>query len=228
MNIGDMKVLLEDQKSQIIGSLDSLSKTAGDIVLQRNKKIQILSAENETLRNRLANEPVAMRKNFLRIISTVEELHSLRDSNGLLKTLMRRELYIKNLKKNIKEIKKETEERGTLNSKDMAAFKILALELEEKEKTLKDNRVLIDNLENDKKNLTLEKKNTEALNSGMASDLELLRKKNRDLESASLTQLNTIETLSREIQSKNEKIIELKDQFIGLLDSYNDILQQIN
>ncbi|MDR2777652.1 MAG: hypothetical protein LBB24_02700 [Rickettsiales bacterium] len=228
MTIDSLKTLLGDQKSLIISSLNSLSETIRDVLLQKNKKIHLLSLENGKLQDRFTSELLLVRKNFLNIISVLEELQSSKNNNRLFKILLKKELGIRNLRKNIREIKREAEGRGTLNSRDMTAFKIIALELEEKERVIKEDKVAIEALENDRKGLVLDKKNIERLNSSMSSDLELLRKKNGDLENINMAQLNTIETLSREMQSKNEKIIELKNQFIQLLDNYNDILQKIN
>ncbi|MDR1494986.1 MAG: hypothetical protein LBI29_03050 [Rickettsiales bacterium] len=220
----NLKVILGEQKSVIINSLDSLFQVARDVAQQKNKKIYLLGDENSELRERIG----ILGKGLFRITSTIEELYHLKGNNKLLGILLKKELTIRNLKKNIGEIRKESEEKGTISGKDMTAFKIIALELEEKEKALRDNRVLIEALENDKKNLAVEKKNMEKMNSDLTGDLEAVGQKNKGLETINLAQLGTIEALSRELQSKNEKIIELKDQFIQLLDNYNDILQKID
>ncbi|MDR1425425.1 MAG: hypothetical protein LBI70_00305 [Rickettsiales bacterium] len=224
----DLKILLEEQKSLISSSLSSLAKTAEDTILQKNKKVHMLSIENGKLDSKIIAEISRIKKTFLGIISTEEELDALRKYNKLLKTLLKKEIYIRNMKKNIHDIKKDIESRETISGKDMAAFKIIALELEEKERIIKKNMTLLGTMENEKENLAQEKKKIEMLNSNMLNDLEFLRKKNVDLENINLAQLNTIETLSKEIQGKNDRIIELKNQFIQLLDHYNDILQKVN
>ncbi|MDR3079149.1 MAG: hypothetical protein LBU15_03865 [Rickettsiales bacterium] len=224
MYIDNLRVLLEEQKSVIINSLDSLATVAREVVQQKNRKIYQLGGENSGLRERLG----ALGKGVLRIVSVLEELRGLRKNNKLLRVLLKKELNMENLRKNIRELRRESEEGGRISGKDMTAFKIIALELEEKEKTLRDSRTLLDSLENDKKDLMAEKRALETQNSSLVTDLEALRKRNGDLETISMAQLATIEALTREIQSKNEKVLELKEYFIQLLDNYNDILQKID
>jgi hypothetical protein len=220
----NLKNTLDEQKTVIINSLDSLSQIAREVVQQKNKKIYLLASENNDLRGKIT----ALGRGAAHIAAALGELRSLRGTNRLLRVLLKKESTILNLRKNIREIRKESEEKGTISGKDMTAFRIIALELEDREKMLRDSRILVESLENDRRTLALEKKNADLLNSSLTADLEASRKKNSDLESSSLTQLNTIETLSRELQGKNERVIELKDQFLRLLDSYNDILQKIS
>ncbi|MDR2077366.1 MAG: hypothetical protein LBP39_00160 [Rickettsiales bacterium] len=219
---------MSDQKLEIFKSLDSLAKTAKDIISQKNKKIHVLDAENINLHEKLNNETKILKKNSIRLIPTTDELYSIRKNRKLSKALLNKEISLKNLKKNIIEIKKENDSKNIINSREMTAFKIIALELEEKEKIIKDNHILLETMENDKKNLTREKREMEKINSDLASNLEFLKTKNNNLENANITQLKTIETLSKELQSKGEKIVDLKNQFIQLLDNYNDILQRIS
>jgi chromosome segregation ATPase len=224
----NVELLLSDQKLEIFKSLDSLAKTAKDIISQKNKKIHVLDAENINLHEKLNNETKILKKNSIRLIPTTDELYSIRKNRKLSKALLNKEISLKNLKKNIIEIKKENDSKNIINSREMTAFKIIALELEEKEKIIKDNHILLETMENDKKNLTREKREMEKINSDLASNLEFLKTKNNNLENANITQLKTIETLSKELQSKGEKIVDLKNQFIQLLDNYNDILQRIS
>ncbi|MDR2778405.1 MAG: hypothetical protein LBB13_02790 [Rickettsiales bacterium] len=225
---GGVELLLSSQKLEILSSLTSLAKTTEDVISQKNKKIHLLTAENASLHEKLNGELKIAKKNSIKIITGVGELYALRKNRKLSRDLLAKEITLRNLRKSVSEIKKENDNKNIINSREMTAFKIIALELEEKEKIIKNNQILMESMENERKNLTREKKEIEKMNSEIMSDLEFLKVKNNNLENASLTQLKTIETLSKELQNKGEKVVDLKNQFLQLLDSYNDILQRIS
>lgn len=220
----DLDTFLSEQKLIILNSLDKLSKTAANIIVQKNNKIISLNTENSLLNEDIKSK---FKKNIKSITST-KELYLVKENNKLIKKLVRKEKKNKELKKNILEIQKEIENKSFINTKDMTAFKIVALELEEKEKIIGNNKNLISKLENDKKNLLSELEKVKSEKLELENKIGYIENKNKDIENVNNLQINTIETITKELKNKNEKIMELKNYFIEILDNFNDLLQMMD
>lgn len=220
----DLDIFLSEQKLIILNSLDKLSKTAANIIVQKNNKIISLNTENSLLNEDIKSK---FKKNIKSITST-KELYLVKENNKLIKKLVRKEKKNKELKKNILEIQKEIENKSFINTKDMTAFKIVALELEEKEKIIGNNKNLISKLENDKKNLLSELEKVKSEKLELENKIGYIENKNKDIENVNNLQINTIETITKELKNKNEKIMELKNYFIEILDNFNDLLQMMD
>ena len=104
----------------------------------------------------------------------------------------------------------------------------MARELEEKEKIIRNNNIIIEKFDKERQLLLQEVENNRDSKNILEGKLSKLEIRNKELEEINNYQLNTIKTLTNELKNKNEKIMELKDYFIQILDSYNDILQKVS
>lgn len=220
----DLDTFLSGQKLVILNSLDKLSKTAANIIVQKNNKILSLNTKNSLL-----NEDIKSKfKKNIKSITSAKELYLIKENNNLIKKLIRKERKNKELKKNILEIQREVNNKSFINTKDMTAFKIVALELEEKEKIIGSNKILIGKLENDNKSLLSELEKVKVEKLELENRIGYLENKNKDIENVNNLQINTIETITKELQNKNEKTMELKNYFMEILDNFNDLLQMVD
>jgi chromosome segregation ATPase len=223
-----VKYLLEEEKTGVFSALENLQGIAQNLLQQKNKKIHLLSSENDELREQLNK----LREKFCRSQSSsgaiVKVLRIKWHNNYLRRALIAKEISLQQLKKNLMVVEEENKDKNLLNTREMTAFKVIALELEEKEKLANNYRVALETTEADKRNLLRENKELEKINFQWADNCENLKVKSHNLENTCSSQLNTIEAISRELQNKNEKVVELKHQFLDLVDSYNNLLQEIS
>lgn len=216
---------LLDRKKLIFDLLDKLSKTASDIIIQKNNKI--LTINNE--KYRLDEQIEALKKTKkARKIPDINDLFLSKKNNNLFKKLIKKELKIRKLRNDILKIKDESESNDFKDVREMTAFKVIARELEEKENIIRNNSLTIEKLDKEKQSLQQELATSKNNESMLEKKLQNLEIKNRELEDNSDYQLSTIRTLTNEKKTKNEKIMELKEYFLEILDSYNDILQKVS
>ena len=216
---------LLDEKILIFDSLDKLLKVASGIVVQKNNKILAINNEKYLLGEQIRNlsEIKSVKK-----LPSVSELISLRKNNRLSRKLLKKELKIKKLKSDIIKIKEESESKDFIDAREMTAFKVIAKELEEKEVTIRNNSLTIEKLDKEKQLLSQDLENSKNNTNMLEKKLLSLENRNQELEEINSYQLTTIKTLTNELKTKNEKIMELKEYFLKILDSYNDILQKVN
>ncbi len=230
-----VKNLLFDKKNEINASFDSLLSTVKSIMDRKNKEIFSLKKEIEILTSKKINDNNIKNKIFISKIIFNELLIS-KNNNKLFKKTIKAEIKSNKVKikynDKINQIKSEYNEKlnsneNKINTKDMTAFKIIAMELEEKEKINKDCFTTIDKLKIENKNL---KNNIEAFtkeNEVLKNKIIILNEKNLNLVNLNKSQLNTIETLTKEMKNKSEKISDLKNYFLEILDNYNNIIQEM-
>lgn len=148
-------------------------------------------------------------------------------NNCFLKKILKKEIIIKKQRKEIMNLKTETSQKSIIDTKDMTAFKLVAIELDEKEKVIKNNIMNINNLEKEIENLNNIISNYER----KIEDFELKVKKVEDenikLQEYNNLQQKTIETITTELNNKKNKIEELRDYYMDILNDYNDILLRI-
>lgn len=216
---------LLDEKILIFDSLDKLSKVASDIVVQKNNKILAINNEKHLLDEQIRN---LKEVKIIKKLPNVGELIFARKNNKLSKKLLKKELKIKKLKSDIIKIKEESESKDFIDAREMTAFKVIAKELEEKEATVRNNSLTIEKLDKEKQSLLQELETSKSNENVLEKKLLNLEHRNQELEEINSYQLTTIRTLTNELKTKNEKIMELKEYFLKILDSYNDILQKVN
>ncbi|MDR1498676.1 MAG: hypothetical protein LBS34_00105 [Rickettsiales bacterium] len=214
--------VLQSKKVVVDDSIDRLLGTIQGIIVQKNNKILSLNGEinrlNEEGQRKSKVSSVIIPKNM--VSASVNELLVIKKNNKLLRRLVKKELKLNELKQITVKSQIKGDEIDTINIKEMAAFKLIATELEEKEKVIENNKIIIKN--KDDENQEYGKKLKE-----LYSRMEELSRENKKLTDSNGLQLSTIETLTTEMQNKNRKIAELKAYFLEILDDYNDILQQV-
>lgn len=229
--MGDFNTFLAEQKATVLDSLDRLAKTASNIIVQKNNRILELNEKNTQLTQLNEEKSNVISGKLVDFRGKIRELRILRKNNTLERKLLEEKQKNRELKKKVHELKEELDEqvnnRNYLDPKDMTAFKIVALELEEKEKELEDSRIIHANLEKEKENLQQKIDRIMAIKVDLESKIATLENKNRSLENLGESQRSTIETIGRELRIKNEKIIELKSYFMDILNSYNDLMQTV-
>ena len=213
----EIQKILRGKKGDISSSLDKLTQVVSEILTQKNNKIYDLQNRIDYLENTTAKQ--------ITINNTINtnELKECRVNNILIKKLIKKIILINKQKHTIKKLqtKQNTTLDTSINTKDLSAFKIIALELDEKEKIIKDNLVLINNLT--EKSNKYEKENRES-----NIVIENLKNKSDKLEEVNKLQRKTIETITDELNEKKEKINELKECFVDIVNDYNDILLEIS
>ena len=213
----EIQKILRGKKGDISSSLDKLTQVVSEILTQKNNKIYDLQNRIDYLENTTAKQ--------ITINNTINinELKECRVNNILIKKLIKKIILINKQKHTIKKLqtKQNTTLDTSINTKDLSAFKIIALELDEKEKIIKDNLVLINNLT--EKSNKYEKENKE-----LNIIIENLKNKADKLEEVNKLQNKTIETITDKLSNKNEKVNELKEYFVDIVNDYNDILLRIN
>ena len=186
---------LLEKKSLIFDSLDKLSKTASDIIVQKNNRILVINNEKHDLNKKIESlESIKVSRK----LPNINELLFIRKNNKLCKKLIKKEI------------------------------KVIARELEEKEKIIRNNNITIEKFDKERQLLLQEVENNRDSKNILEGKLSKLEIRNKELEEINNYQLNTIKTITNELKNKNEKIMELKDYFIQILDSYNDILQKVS
>ncbi len=221
----ELEEFLSDKRKLIFDSLDRLSKIASDIIIQKNNKILKINNEKHILDEQIKNLEGAR---IIGKLPSIGELISIRKNNKLFKKLLKKELKIKKLKSDIIKIKEESESKDFIDTREMTAFKVIARELEEKENIVRNNSLTIEKLDREKQSLLQELETSKSNENTLEKKLLNLEHRNQELEDINNYQLSTIKTLTNDLKIKNEKIIELKEYFLQILDSYNDILQKVS
>ncbi len=217
-----VKNLLFDKRNEINTLFDKLLSVVKDIIDRKNKQIFLLKKEIDTLNAKKINDNNLKNKiNIFKI--TTGKMYIFKNNNKLLKKAIEAEIRSNEVKieynKKINQIKTEYDEKLTndenkINTKDMTAFKIIAMELEEKEKINKNCFITIDELKNENKNL---KNNVELFskeNKFLKNRIGVLDNKNLSLLNLTKTQANKIENLTKEAKDKDKKISKLKNYFL--------------
>lgn len=210
IKMDDIKKILLEKKQEINISLDSFINDVKKNIDNKNKKIQ-----------ELANKP----KIF--IFYDIESLRDCKKNNTLLKLFLKNILKLKKDNKKLKRAISDNSNKSTINTKDMSAFRLIALELEEKEKILKENSISI--IEKDEKITTLENEII-LLNNTLnktKEEINVLTLNNKELNRINDLQLQTITKLENEIKDKVNSVGELKESFLKLMEKYNDILVEV-
>jgi chromosome segregation ATPase len=226
----EFKKFLSLKRTEITEITDGLVSALKDLVMQKNNKILLLNNKINELEEKNKKQNKTIDSNLFRKILKLNnpDLLKVRINNKLFKKILKKELKIKNLRKIIEKLRDKNSKTSVINTKEMTAFKLIAVELDEKEKIIKNNNVTIDNLKNEKnslnKNIDIYLDEIEELK----NKINTLNNENRKLTTSNDSQLQTIGALTDELQNKNKKIMDLKDSFIEILDNYNNILEQVN
>jgi chromosome segregation ATPase len=226
----EFKNFLLLKKAEVDEVTGGLLSTVSGLIMQKNNKIILLNDKISELEKKNEEQNKAIDNNLFKKVIKLSsaDLLKIKVNNKLLKKILKKELKIKNLKKIIIKLQKKNSKTNVINTKEMSAFKLIAIELDDKEKIIKENKIKINNLESEKDNLN---KNINLYLSeidDLKNKILLLDRENKQLTNTNNSQLQTIGTLTEELQNKNKKIMDLKDSFIEILDSYNDILEQVN
>ena len=238
------KILLESEKN-INNSLDSLIIEIKNNIENKNKKLQELASKpklfifydrgclkrlkkyNLLLKNNLIKNNPKNKKCKIVLLYDIEALKDFKKNNKLFKMFLKNILKLKKDNKKLKKTISNNSNKSTINTKDMSAFKLIALELEEKEKMLKESSIAI--MEKDEKITNLENEiiilNTD-LNK-IEEEISVLTLNNKELSRINDLQLKTITKLETEIKDKVNGISELKESFLKLMEKYNDILVEV-
>lgn len=211
----EIREILKIKKGDISGSLDKLVQSVSDILTQKNNRIYDLQNRVDYLENTTTKQ--------ININNTIDinELKESKINNILIKKLIKKIIIINKQKHTIKKLQTKSNTIDTsINTKDLSAFKIIALELDEKEKIIKENLTTINNL-TDKIN-KYEKENKE-----LNIAVENLKNKTDKLEEVNKLQNKTIEAITNELSDKKNKINELREYFVDIMNDYNDILLRV-
>lgn len=217
----NVKNLLLVKRKEISTTLDVFIDNIKNILKQKNEKIVLLTEEISELKSKKTKKS-GKSKNV-----DIFELKKTKMNNCFLKKILKKEIIIKKQRKEIMNLKTETSQKSIIDTKDMTAFKLVAIELDEKEKVIKNNIMNINNLEKEIENLNNIISNYER----KIEDFELKVKKVEDenikLQEYNNLQQKTIETITTELNNKKNKIEELRDYYMDILNDYNDILLRI-
>ena len=204
-----LKNLIIDRKKDISSCLDLFMVDVKKIIEEKNNKIITLNSLPKV-------KPI--------LFYDIGVLLELKTYNMTLKKIVKNIVKLKKENKKLKTNILENSEKNIIDTKNMAAFKIIALDLEEKEKLIKNKDDYIKECEYKitklEENISILSSNNEDLK----AEIEILNKKNDDLNSLNSLQTKTIETLKNELKNKSEKIDDLKENFMEILNKYNDIL----
>ena len=205
----NLKNLIIDRKKDISSCLDLFMVDVKKIIEEKNNKIIALNSLPKI-------KPI--------LFSDIDVLLDLKTYNVTLKKIVKNIIKLKKENKKLKASVLESSEKNIIDTKNMTAFKIIALDLEEKEKLIKNKDDYIKECEYKitklEENISILSSNNEDLK----AEIEILNKKNDDLNSLNSLQTKTIETLKNELKNKSEKIDDLKENFMEILNKYNDIL----
>ena len=210
----NIKNLLVNKKDDILSSLDLFMLEVKKVVEEKNNKIVSLS--------------VLQKPKFI-LFYDINELLELNDSNIMLKKILKNFLKLKKENKKLKKtlIDNENSEKNILDTKNMTAFKILALDLEEKEKLIKDKDEYIEKceykIEKLEENITILNTN----NDGLKNEITKLNGKIEELNGVNFEQSKIINDLKEKLKIKNDAVDELKEYFMEILNKYNDILIEV-
>ena len=207
--MNNLKNLIADKKKDISSCLDLFMLDVKKAIEEKNNKIIALNS---------------LPKFKIILFSNIDILIELKNNNKTFKKIINNIIKIKKENKKLKNSILENSEKNIIDTKNMTAFKIIALDLEEKEKLIKKKDDYIKECEY---KITKLEENISILNSNngdLKKEIETLNKKNNDLNNINTLQTRTIETLQNELKSKNEKIDDLKEGFMTILNKYNDIL----
>lgn len=207
--MNNLKNLIADKKKDISSCLDLFMLDVKKAIEEKNNKIIALNS---------------LPKFKIILFSNIDILIELKNNNKTFKKIINNIIKIKKENKKLKNSILENSEKNIIDTKNMTAFKIIALDLEEKEKLIKKKDDYIKECEY---KITKLEENISILNSNngdLKKEIETLNKKNNDLNNINTLQTRTIETLQNELKSKNEKIDDLKEGFMIILNKYNDIL----
>ena len=207
--MNNLKNLIADKKKDISSCLDLFMLDVKKAIEEKNNKIIALNS---------------LPKFKIILFSNIDILIELKNNNKTFKKIINNIIKIKKENKKLKNSILENSEKNIIDTKNMTAFKIIALDLEEKEKLIKKKDDYIKECEY---KITKLEENISILNGNngdLKKEIETLNKKNNDLNNINTLQSRTIETLQNELKSKNEKIDDLKEGFMTILNKYNDIL----
>lgn len=207
--MNNLKNLIADKKKDISSCLDLFMLDVKKAIEEKNNKIIALNS---------------LPKFKIILFSNIDILIELKNNNKTFKKIINNIIKIKKENKKLKNSILENSEKNIIDTKNMTAFKIIALDLEEKEKLIKKKDDYIKECEY---KITKLEENISILNGNnedLKKEIETLNKKNNDLNNINTLQTRTIETLQNELKGKNEKIDDLKEGFMTILNKYNDIL----
>ena len=214
LKMDSLKNLLALKKGEISSSLDLFMSEFKRVVEDKNKKIIALTLQSKVKLVKLPDIAV---------------LWELKSNNTILKKNLKKVIKIKKENKKLRNLLKESKnsEKNILDTKNMTAFKVIALDLEEKEKILKKKDDYIGECQNKIEKLELNINALSAANDNLKEEISLLHKKNKDLVTLNSLQSETINSLKATLDSKNRSLEDLKDSFMELLNKYNDILIEV-
>ena len=212
-----VKNLLSVKRKEIATSLDVVVVFFKELLKKKDDKINALLEENRSIKKY---------KGGVKNLLNVGELRIFKKNNKLLKKNLKKEIKIKKQKEEIEKLKVDLT-KNIINPKDTYAFNIIALELDEKEKIIEQNKKDMDLLHNNAEKMKTDIFNLTKKNEELLKNLENIKIKNEKLEESNNLQLKTIEALTLELNDKKGKINELKTDFIDILNDYNDILLRL-
>ena len=210
----NIRNLLSTKRKEISDSLDIVINNFKKVINEKNNKISDYKKEINILKTKTKKT------------ITITDLKEYKINNKLIYKLYKNVLKIKKLKKDIIKIQKNSNEIS-INAKDMTAFKLVAVELDKKEKIIKENKDTINNLNNKIKELENKIENQLKENNNLNNTINKLKNDNIKLLDTNNLQSKTIETFTIELNNKKNKINELKSCFFDILNDYNDILLKV-
>lgn len=242
----NVKKLLSDGKNEITISLDSFMLEVKTVIEEKNKKIKELSSKprvfvifdinflkvtkkNNKLLKKIIKQGIKLKSVPKKpvLFYDINFLKDLKNDNRILKKISKNFIKVENNNKKLKKIISDNSEKNVIETKNMSAFKIIALELEEKEKIIESNNLALS--EKDKKIASLENENN-TLNynyNELKKEFDILKASNEDLKKLNDIQIQTIYNLEKDSKNRDKNISELKESFIELLNKYNDILVEV-
>ena len=241
----NIKKILFESEENIVNSLDSLMLEVKDNIENKNRKIQELANKpklfifhdknylkelkkyNLLLKYNLVKNNPKNKKCKIVLLYDIESLKDFRKNNKLFKLLIKNILKIKKDNRKLKKAISDNSNKSTINTKDMSAFKLIALELEEKEKMLKESSMAL--IEKDDKIANLENEIVSLNNNlnKLNEEINVLSLNNKELSRINDLQIKTITKLENDIKDKVNNINELKEYFLKLMEKYNDILVEV-
>lgn len=210
IKMDDIKKILLEKKQEINISLDSFMNDVKKNIENKNEKIKETSNKSKIV-----------------LFFDFDSIKEVRKNNKLLKKSLKIILDLKKQNKKLKKTINNNSDKNSINTKDMTAFKLIAIELEEKEKELTKYLEIIKEKENTIKIL---EQNIFDLNNkinNMEKNIENLKIENQEFSKINEIQTKTINVLELDVKNKNKAIGDLKESFIKLLDKYNDILIEV-
>lgn len=210
IKMDDIKKILLEKKQEINISLDSFMNDVKKNIENKNEKIKETSNRSRIV-----------------LFFDFDSIKEVRKNNKLLKKSLKIILDLKKQNKKLKKTINNNSDKNSINTKDMTAFKLIAIELEEKEKELTKYLETIKEKENTIKIL---EQNIFDLNNkidNMEKNIENIKIENQEFSKINEIQTKTINVLELDVKNKNKAIGDLKESFIKLLDKYNDILIEV-